>query len=348
MKFILFFLTLCATTVVFGQDTLVKNNGSIVPVKILDLDEKLGLITYEIDGQTKVASLSSLQSYTLHSVLSHDNDDLATNVYVVQLPVDFQVQEKKQLRYTYSPWSVSTNLTALFNFGPTNSRLSIEPEYTVNDYFSVKTPLTFGVFNNYSIGVNDARQLTYKDYSYNEFTTVNNPPSIVNNVRLRDVQHLVGQIGINPKIYPFKKDAHIVSFYLSPSLIFGVTERYAADRYDKLDTMGFFSSASQSYSVYWEITTDHEIISSNRHFFYNYEFLAGLDFHFGKYIGLTLETGYASKIKGEPLLNDKVYASTDGGPYQLIRDETPDFSYGHRNRIRFRVLFTYRFGGQLR
>ncbi len=345
MKSLVFILMLCLSMDSFGQDTLVKKDGSIVPVKILDLDETVGLITYEFEGQTVVASIASLESYRLHSVLTHENDDVTTNSYREKLPSVLQANPKITTRYDYGPWSVSSNLTALFNFGALNSRMSIEPEYTVNDYFSIKTPITFGIFNNYTIGVNNAYPLTYYYYSNTTYSGVDNPPVPEDNMR-RQAQHLVGQIGIQPKIYPFKKDDHLLSMYVSPSLILGVTDRYAVERYDRSDTVSYWSN-SQTF-IYWETNTDYELISHNEHFFFNYEFLVGLDVHMGKALGMSLEAGYASKIQGEPQKNDKVYTSYNGGPYQLVYDAKPKFTYGDRNRFRFRLLLTYRFGATSR
>lgn len=340
MKSILIILTFYSATLAFGQDTLVRKDGSILTVQILELDKNKELIVYQLDGQETVVSFNALKSYILHSDLSTSSSSSKSMPFVVPIDSRLNFKSKSNIPYRYGPWSVSTNLTALFNFGPTNSRLTVEPEYQFHPKFSLKVPLMFGMFNNYETGVRTSSFLTSSSYGY---STPTNYPQMIE-LRRRQADHVVAQLGINPKFYPWEKDENVVSIYLGGALNFGLSDQYSVSTYQDLDTSVYINSFNDTIT-YWTPTTTEEHIENNVTNYFSYELLVGVDFHFGKQLSATFECGFTSLHNtAEPILHDKLYRRLDNGPYQLVYDELPNFYRYNRQYVKARFLITYRFG----
>ena len=154
MKNLLITLIIFLSSQSWAQDTIVHKSGEIEAVKILSLDLDSKLLVYSVGNDTIYTTTDSIDRYILHSDLGNSN--------IIPIPGDIIENSKdqnfkKRFRntplYDYGNFSISTNLTALANILPTNSRVTIEPELQLINKLSIKIPLTYGFKGHQEMGV---------------------------------------------------------------------------------------------------------------------------------------------------------------------------------------------------
>ncbi|TNE76093.1 MAG: hypothetical protein EP333_03220 [Bacteroidetes bacterium] len=416
MKVLLFLIGLFVSVFVFGQDTIIKKNGTIEAVKILDIRPQSNLMIYEINGTRNTVQLDGIQSYILHSDIAKGENtapssetvpdtivkkdgtilivsvlkvDLKQNIiryekegsvitsslddiesYTAHNPQFFNIPNNEsvtlnfsepelervsKIKYEYGPFSISSNLFALLPIVATNSRITIEPEYDLNQWFSIKIPMVIGITRSYSEGVDYSNEAgTYIAYSYDERYYPNYTPPVQSNRELmRDV---IIQGGITPKFYFNRKSKSIISMYGSTSLNFGIADAYSMTRYDRLgDTL--LGSEEYNYengSWEWYTTWDKEqtrtealYYDKNVYSYFNFELMFGSDFNLSRLFTFTLEVGYGSNfIITSELVDDKIYTAVFNDDYILNYLGPNQAGYQYRGNFRARLLLTYRFGGK--
>jgi hypothetical protein len=233
-------------------------------------------------------------------------------------------------------WFISANLTSFIReertfypqtqrFITTHRYISIEPELSLNSYFSIKFPIAVG-FNRIKEGYTQSNDhntfyfyyfnapdsLSYNQPFFLTYYTTFNPYDHVphDNYYMRN-QDLIAQIGINPKIYFWGQRA--VSMYLSQCLNAGIMDSYALDYYHS------FNNTSTDPTVKnWQWVKEDIIFHHNPFLFLRYQASVGLELHASKRVFIGLESGFATRIMKTGQENDYVYISVDQKPFELI------------------------------
>jgi hypothetical protein len=334
-------------------DTIIKSDGTVLQVDIIDIRKDTDVLIYNYNGKRTIVSLSSLQTYKLHSSLDEKEDN--TNTTSVSAISEAYFKPKKVMQYEYGLWSLSTNLTALMPVDPMNVRMTIEPEYEINSRFSVKFPLMIGLAPKFQTDFNYA--YTYLGYGGDYFSDYipGAMPEFEVIPNRRQVESTVVQAGVNPKYYFNHKSKNIISFYGGLALNVGIADAYSMRRYDRVDTTGYMSSTwngsfyETEWRTYWQHHETEELYLENNQFnYFNYEVLLGFDFNFSQHLTATFEMGFSSTLySSTALATDKVYTAihNENNYVQTFDGRNVSHSGGHMF-TRGRLLLTYRFGGK--
>jgi len=252
--------------------------------------------------------------------------------FLICSPISFG---QKELDSSFN-WFISANLTSFFRdertfypqtqrFITTNQYISIEPELSLNNHFTIKFPIAVGLNrikegytqtndrNSFYYYYNNAPDSLsfYKPYFLPYYTTFNgwdhNPHE---NYYMRN-QDLVAQIGINPKIYFWGQ--RTVSMYLSQCLNAGIMDSYALDYYHS-----FITTSTDPNDKSWKIVHEDIIFHHNPFFFLRYQASLGLELHVAKRFFIGLESGFTNNVLKTGRKNDYVYMSIDNQPFELI------------------------------
>ena len=236
-------------------------------------------------------------------------------------------------KYNYGQFSVSTNLTALIPLNLTVGRVTIEPEYRINELFSVKLPISIGIPRN-------RRSYYVKKPNFDsQYLNYSTAPVMLGDPYNYLSEDIIVQIGVNPKYYPIGKSKKLIAPYLSGAVNFGITKEYGKDYYVQSNTYG------GAWNTYWNTTTESTVKKEGERNYFNFELLLGLDFNLSKRLTATVETGYASKLQelGVSTVVSKVYQRIGEGEYNLVNAQEVQNLYKRHNYYKFRILLTYHF-----
>lgn len=325
LSFIFFWIQLNA------QDTIVYKSGETKAVQILKLKKESNLIVYTLGKDTIYSSFKNIERFTMNSKVNNESTEITSsgtdNISTKRVYVKKEVNVKT---YDYGTFSISTNLAALLNLRYVSSRMTIEPEYRINENFSVKTPIYIGILPNQIRFFQ--RSVYFPDKSYSDYS---NPPSM-EDVFATNPEDILYQVGINPKYYPFGKSQKLISIYISGAVNFGIARNFETEVFLEADTVTNWGITS------WEVNRNSVTLLDGAYNFLNFEGLFGIDINFSKRITATLETGYSSRLIGEQKNEAKFYLKTANTDYELIYQDTPRIN-SRRNFLKGRVLLTYHF-----
>ena len=355
MKNLITTLLVLLSLQLMAQDTLVHSQGNIEAVKILSLKKESNLIVYISSNDTIYSNLLNFDKIVLHSKLEGSSDPVVNTASISKRISEVNMKISGINKYNYGQFSVSTNLTALIPLYLAGGRVTIEPEYRINELFSVKLPISIGIPRNtlpiYPLPDFDSQYLNYSTrpvmFGFNFFTdlTFGDHYDYLS-------EDIIVQIGVNPKYYPIGKSKKFIAPYLSGAVNFGIAKNYGKDYYVQSDTFStdfHYNPSTGNYSytwnTYWNTTTESIVKKEGERNYFNFELLLGLDFNFSKRLTATLETGYASRLqeKGVSTVVPKVYQRIGDGEYNLVNAQEVQNFYKRHNYYKFRILLTYHF-----
>lgn len=343
-----------------AQDTIVHKSGKIEAVKIIQLDENLDFIVYKSGNDTIYSKVSNFENYKLHSVIK----DLSESPKMLKIDGSknqiFEGLAKRFPRYQYGRFCIATNVVSPLRMNGRNSRITIEPEYRLNNYFSIKTAITLGLNNfdntydnqNESYNVSDWYR-TDGEYNIEYDGSI---PTIQDNyfLGIRYEENANYSVGLHPKFYIYQKHKKPLSLYFSAGIDLGIATYYQTDRYHTLDTLGSVSqywdgtSYVSEWRTYWNMNQKKSTRTAYTSLFYRYEVAFGMDFNFSKSVAIGLDLAYSSEATPFKRQNDRVYGSLHGGDYELIYDRIPTlWRLDAIEKLRSRVYLIFRFGGYL-
>lgn len=332
MRIIITFFLLLASSYSFTQDFLHFKTGEVIEVKIFYLDKEKDLLGYELEGEKKYQSISSLNKYVLNSELNLGTPKHISNGRMIESVV-IKEFDSQQGNYEFGKWSVSTDLFSLLALNR-NSIVTLEPEYEVNSQFSVRIPLRFGLSNYF-----------FFDYFYYETgdywaSYIANEPPHNDYIPTRGFyDQLVFEVGITPKYYFYSKSGRFFSPYVAASLKAGMWFGQTEDFYIGVDTL-----TSQNNTTNWYINDLNKSTNELNIPFINTELLIGVDLVFSRVLNLTFETGLDINMGHGDLGTGYIYTKYFKNDYALAGQIYNNF-YNNVQR-RFRVLLTYRFNGK--
>jgi hypothetical protein len=355
MKNLITTLLVLLSLQLMAQDTIVFRTGKVEEVKILSWKKESNLIVYISSNDTIYSNLLNFDKIVLHSKLEGSSDPVVNTASISKRTSEVNIKRSGINKYNYGQFSVSTNLTALFPNYLAGGRVTIEPEYRINELFSVKLPISIGIPRNtlpiYPLPDFDSQYLNYSTrpvmFGFNFFTdlTFGDRYDYLS-------EDIIVQIGVNPKYYPIGKSKKFIAPYLSGAVNFGIAKNYGKDYYVQSDTFStdfHYNPSTGNYNyywnTYWNTTTEFTVKKEGERNYFNFELLLGLDFNLSKRLTATLETGYASRLQeqGVSTLVPKVYQRIGDGEYNLVNAQEVQNFYKRHNYYKFRILLTYHF-----
>ena len=334
MKNLITTLLVLLSLQLMAQDTIVFRTGKVEAVKILSLKKESNLIVYISSNDTIYSNLLNFDKIVLHSKLEGSSDPVVNTASISKRTSEVNMKISGINKYNYGQFSVSTNLTALIPLYLAGGRVTIEPEYRFNNFFSIKAPISIGIPRNSQVYYQSPGfTWTYTDYS--------TPPT---NTYLPSFFMIeIVQVGVSPKYYPMGKSKKYVTPYFGAAVNIGLIKDYGADYYVRSDTLG--SYYNYTWNTGWNTTTESIIEKQGERNYFNFELLLGIDFNFSKRLTATLETGYASRLqeKGVSTVVPKVYQRIGDGEYNLVNAQEVQNFYKRHNYYKFRILLTYHF-----
>ena len=333
MKNLITTLLVLLSLQLMAQDTIVFRTGKVEAVKILSLKKESNLIVYISSNDTIYSNLLNFDKIVLHSKLEGISDPVVNTASISKRTSEVNIKRSGIKKYNYGQFSVSTNLTALIPLNLTVGRATIEPEYRINELFSVKLPVSIGIPRN--------RQSYYvkKPNFDSQYLNYSTAPVMLGDPYNYLSEDIIVQIGVNPKYYPIGKSKKLIAPYLSGAVNFGITKEYGKDYYVQSNTYG------GAWNTYWNTTTESTVKKEGERNYFNFELLLGLDFNLSKRLTATVETGYASKLQelGVSTVVSKVYQRIGEGEYNLVNAQEVQNLYKRHNYYKFRILLTYHF-----
>ena len=333
MKNLITTLLVLLSLQLMAQDTLVHSQGNIEAVKILSLKKESNLIVYISSNDTIYSNLLNFDKIVLHSKLEGSADPVMNTASISKRTSEVNIKRSGIKKYNYGQFSVSTNLTALIPLNLTVGRVTIEPEYRINELFSVKLPISIGIPRN-------RRSYYVKKPNFDsQYLNYSTAPVMLGDPYNYLSEDIIVQIGVNPKYYPIGKSKKHIAPYLSGAVNFGITKEYGKDYYVQSNTYG------GAWNTYWNTTTESTVKKEGERNYFNFELLLGLDFNLSKRLTATVETGYASKLQelGVSTVVSKVYQRIGEGEYNLVNAQEVQNLYKRHNYYKFRILLTYHF-----
>jgi hypothetical protein len=337
-----------------AQDTIVFRTGKVEEVKILSWKKESNLIVYISSNDTIYSNLLNFDKIVLHSKLEGSSDPVVNTASISKRTSEVNIKRRRINKYNYGQFSVSTNLTALIPLYLTGGRVTIEPEYRFNNFFSIKAPISIGSSRN----IRSHYPKPYFESQYHNYSTgpvmfgykhkylsFSDPYDYLS-------EDIIVQIGVNPKYYPIGKSKKYIAPYLSGAVNFGIAKDYGKDYYVQSDTFStdFYQDPSTgiynyTWNTYWNTTTESIVEKEGGRNYFNFELLLGLDFNLSKRLTATLETGYASRLQeqGVSTVVPEVYQRIGDGEYNLVNPQVVQNFYKHHNYYKFRILLTYHF-----
>jgi hypothetical protein len=353
MKNLITTLLVLLSLQLMAQDTIVFRTGKVEEVKILSWKKESNLIVYISSNDTIYSNLLNFDKIVLHSKLEGSADPVVNTASISKRTSEVNIKRSGIKKYNYGQFSVSTNLTALIPLYLTGGRVTIEPEYRINELFSVKLPISIRTSRNirshYPKPYFDSQYLNYSTgpvmFGYKHKYLNGDPYDYLS-------EDIIVQIGVNPKYYPIGRSKKYIAPYLSGAVNFGIAKDYGKDYYVQSDTFStdFYQDPSTGYynytwNTYWNTTTESIVEKEGERNYFNFELLLGLDFNLSKRLTATLETGYASRLQeqGVSTVVPKVYQRIGEGEYNLVNAQEVQNFYKHHNYYKFRILLTYHF-----
>ncbi len=361
MRVFLIGFILCSVFYCNAQDTLFYKNGNVLPTQIIKVDSAAAIIEYKLDGQSINQAIKSFdrivyngEEMNLDYWFSRDsnrNEDL-TNQQIL-----------KANPFSYGKFAVSTNLTSLIagrqrdkrRLFYDNSYFSIEPEYWINDRFSIKVPIIIGLHPNeysspYEVNV------TYNSWNYliefHEDEVSLPDPVIANRTELYfnsnsegHIRELDFQFGITPKFYLTKNTK--ISPYIGQSFNVG---------FENLRTVDYFMTFSVEKNIptdtyFHTFRTERQVISNSQTTVFKYEGMLGLNFNLTRTFNFSTEVGYSNRNKASNKEPDRVYIRTsETDEFVLAKTSVFNaeelYSYSFRRQYFARIHLVFRFGGK--
>ena len=346
MKNLITTLLVLLSLQLMAQDTIVFRTGKVEEVKILSWKKESNLIVYISSNDTIYSNLLNFDKIVLHSKLEGIFDPVVNTASISKRTSEVNIKRSGINKYNYGQFSVSTNLTALIPLNLTVGRVTIEPEYRINELFSVKLPISIGIPRN-------RRSYYVKKPNFDsQYLNSSTAPVMLGDPYNYLSEDIIVQIGVNPKYYPIGKSKKLIAPYLSGAVNFGITKEYGKDYYVQSDTFStdFYQDPSTGYynytwNTYWNTTTESIVEKEGERNYFNFELLLGLDFNLSKRLTATVETGYASKLQelGVSTVVSKVYQRIGEGEYNLVNAQEVQNLYKRHNYYKFRILLTYHF-----
>ncbi|MEX1002399.1 MAG: hypothetical protein WDZ35_09825 [Crocinitomicaceae bacterium] len=388
------FFFLCAFTV-FGsnfsgaQDKIIFYDGVVKEVRILNVSED-GTIQYVLKSDTTAVKGKELIEYSYQgNWYSYNSEKKELEQYSSSKYRHHYSFFNDLPNYKYGRFSISTNLFAPFVspdvsvdvidlytynsndfklsnpnlFVQTNRTFTLEPEYLIFDWLSLKIPITIPLTFDEPTTFYNSNTPTEFSMSYGHFYSsflnyrLDQDLEGFDNLTTADIEfdnslksgltrpakNLLFQVGISPKFYPLGQMKH--SLYLAPSLLFGMANLFSVDYYATFDTLTYSDFSGQIIEK-WRLREEYGVQKRSPFFFVRSEVLVGINFNWWKHFCFSFETGYSSYIpnKGEA---DNVYMRLGTEEYQ----HKGSFQYNPKNRISgyvvSRLHLVYRFGGKL-
>jgi hypothetical protein len=353
MKNLITTLLVLLSLQLMAQDTIVFRTGKVEAVKILSWKKESNLMVYISSNDTIYSNLLNFDKIVLHSKLEGSADPVVNTASISKRTSEVNIKRSGIKKYNYGQFSVSTNLTALIPLYLTGGRVTIEPEYRINELFSVKLPISIRTSRNirshFPKPYFDSQYLNYSTrpvmFGYKHKYLNGDPYDYLS-------EDIIVQIGVNPKYYPIGRSKKYIAPYLSGAVNFGIAKDYGKDYYVQSDTFStdFYQDPSTGYynytwNTYWNTTTESIVEKEGERNYFNFELLLGLDFNLSKRLTATLETGYASRLQeqGVSTVVPKVYQRIGEGEYNLVNAQEVQNFYKHHNYYKFRILLTYHF-----
>jgi len=347
MKNLITTLLVLLSLQLMAQDTIVFRTGKVEEVKILSWKKESNLIVYISSNDTIYSNLLNFDKIVLHSKLEGSSDPVVNTASISKRTSEVNIKRSGINKYNYGRFSVSTNLTALIPLNLTVGRATIEPEYRINELFSLKLPVSVGIPRN--------RQSYYvkKPNFDSQYLNYSTGPVMLGDPYNYLSEDIIVQIGVNPKYYPIGKSKKYIAPYLSGAVNYGITKEYGKDYYVQSDTSGSSSDQynpstgnySYTWNTFWNTTTESTVEKEGERNYFNFELLLGLDFNLSKRLTATVETGYASRLQelGVSTVVPKVYQRIGDGEYNLVNAQEVQNLYKRHNYYKFRILLTYHF-----
>ena len=333
MKNLITTLLVLLSLQLMAQDTIVFRTGKVEEVKILSWKKESNLIVYISSNDTIYSNLLNFDKIVLHSKLEGSADPVMNTASISKRTSEVNIKRSGIKKYNYGQFSVSTNLTALIPLNLTVGRVTIEPEYRINELFSVKLPISIGIPRN-------RRSYYVKKPNFDsQYLNYSTAPVMLGDPYNYLSEDIIVQIGVNPKYYPIGKSKKLIAPYLSGAVNFGIAKEYGKDYYVQSNTYG------GAWNTYWNTTTESTVKKEGERNYFNFELLLGLDFNLSKRLTATVETGYASKLQelGVSTVVSKVYQRIGEGEYNLVNAQEVQNLYKRHNYYKFRILLTYHF-----
>lgn len=382
MKILVLIICLTRLQPLLSQDTLVFKDGIVRAVKIESVDEETGLISYQNKKENLTINRSDIIQYKwnnewiTHNALTGLYEKSASSPY--KLYYSFFKSPSKydygrfSINASFSPTIETKNWSARNLFFADEGRFSIEPEFIVNPHFSLRIPIVVGlgqkayssgahaeylgsVHTGYGSSGNGTIYLygdffNYKgqeDHTNLPVVDSRNSPWNYDSMYNGHIKHLIFQIGISPKFFPFGQTQN--AFYISPSINVGQADRYAVNYYTTFTPTSYTSVYTGELVETWEIKEEKAVVQGQSKFlFFRGEVLFGFNFNLTKSLNFAFESGLSTGIlnQGE---KDHVYTRIEGGDYNLAYSEIYDESEYlglFRLHVINRFQLVYKFGGQ--
>ncbi|NOQ72541.1 MAG: hypothetical protein GQ574_11095 [Crocinitomix sp.] len=346
MKRLLISLLLLTTQFSFGQDTLYLKSGEQLTVQIIELDTAINFVGYVYQGDTIYATTQSFEKIIYEGKLSSEGSLISTAIINDSEKSREAVLSKikPNPKYLYGKWAVSTNLLGMIE---SNSRFayvengvfSLEPEYFINDHFSVKMPLHVGLPTDFGPELSYYGPYEMNDANADYLPTVKELDtwSISQLGHKRD---LLFQVGLNPKY--FFKGQRTFGWYLSQGFY---VAQINLNRVDYYYTYQYYINNFGDY--YWRRpSVEHQSFEEKR-WVLHYEGAIGLSMNVLKNIGLTGEFGYTSLIKTKNEGVDQVFIRKEDDEYILdpvLVQHSPNYRLSQSFKPYVRVHLVFRFG----
>lgn len=264
--------------------------------------------------------------------------------------------------------SISTNFASLYRqngellggrFITTNPYVNIEGTLKLNDQFSLRIPIGYGLNDLHGTVVQGGNLPTFwfdagpdpnsnapafwyengpnlNGRSYTSAMLCGQKCTSPNPYYLRP-HYLRYQIGVFPKftLHDWEK----VTFSITAGANIGKIDKYAVSQYSS------FSSVKSGDTIKaWSLNDQRIEYESNPYFFIRGEFLVGFDFQISKKISFAIETGYAHRVFGKGKKPDKIYTNLDNAGYELIGTDSRDTELiYYRNLTFFQKFYNQHF-----
>jgi hypothetical protein len=344
MQQVLLLLLLISAQFSFGQDSLFFKNGKVLAVQIIELDSLANLVGYIDEGDTIYASIRSFDR-VVHAGKESSFGLANSAVVIAEEKAKGAVRDQVKLnpKYAYSKWAISTNITGMFSSDSrivysANSVFSIEPEYFVNNHFSLKMPIHIGI---------PTKDLNRLNYGYGPYRMDNYSTDYLPYVKgvdnWNDLGHkrdLLFQFGLNPKFY-FKGQRNF-GWYLSQGLYMSQINL------DRVDYYYTYEQYVGGFDTYWDAPEIAIETFDEKRWIFRYEGAIGLSINIFKRIGLTSELGYTTLIKSANEGVDQVFIREGDNPYVLdpfLVNHEVDYRSNQTLAPYFRIHLVHRFGG---
>ncbi len=138
--------------------------------------------------------------------------------------------------------------------------------------------------------------------------------------------YLKYQIGVFPRfvLHNWEK----VSLSITAGANFGIMDEYAVSEYSS------FSSVKNGDTITaWSLNNQRIEFETNTFLFVRPEVLLGIDIKLSNRFSLTLETGFAQRIRGQGEKPDKIYTNLDNAGYNLILSDYDDTEQPYYNSL---------------